>query len=449
MGLLRHRSGHAQDAIPYYNEALRLDPTHEGSVNNLAVAAVELGHAEDAFQLYEVAIAAAPEGQTSLRLQYADLLAKLGRVISADRVATMALAVAPDDADAQAAVARLGALAAAQQHRVTAAQTAVGAAVRAADWGGVLAATRALEEPVEEASWYLFSAGMAHFFNGEHETALQLCAKAAMHTQDSHLIWGCAGVSAQRLERHEHAMHFFEKALETMNENEAAGEAVAPASGGAAAIPRLGFSLSRADIEHALLGTALNAGEVTTCLHHTSAVLGVPPITPTGGGAAMLLLSFVDWTADGAHAGSGRSLDLLSSVEVRLRAAGQLTLPKTVSMEQALRSVQQTPRLQSLLNNGYACLLAATDFATVEARALASAVLVEVTAVGSDAAADTPTAVPPVGQGIVMLSTYSKGGAGNNNDNNNNNNIDDELSTAALLANLRNPFIERIVLLNR
>jgi hypothetical protein len=285
---------------------------------------------------------------------------------------------------------------------------------------------------------------MAHFFMGEYETALQLCSKAAMHTQDSHLIWGCAGVSAQRLDRHEHAMHFFETALETMNKNEAAGENVKPASGGAAAIPRLGFSLSRADIEHALLGTALNAGEVATCLRHTSAILGVPPITPTGGGAAMLLLSFIDWTADGAHAGSERSLNLLSSVEVHMRAAGQLALPKSLSLEQALQRVQQTPRLQSLLNNGYACLLAATDVATVEARALASEVLVEVTAVERDAAADTLAAVPPMGQGIVMLSTYSKGGVDTSN-----NNIDDDAATAALLANLQNPFIEHIVLLNR
>jgi len=437
LGLLRHRTGRVSEAMEYYEQALALSPTHASSLGNLGVALVESGKTRDAFALYERAIASMSSNE-AVRVQYATFLGKLGRHSAASRIAAEAMALFPEHEDVVAAAAATEQARVAHRTRVVETQGLVSNAVREGAWDDVLAVTTAYGgEPSEDPAWYFFARGMAYYLKGEYEAALQLCSTAALHMQDSHLVWGCAGVAAEKLGRFAHAMHFFEKALANMEEIGAKGESEASStSTSTSTLPAMGFVLQPADIEHALLSTAFRADQVNVCLAHTASLLGIPPLTPEAGGAVILVLAFVDWSITGQHAESQHSLDVLAAIEADLRRRGRLQLPAHVTLLDILRRLQSEPRFLSLINNGYACLMAAEEAVWVEARGEASLALTQVTSASPD---DSEPYSPPQGAtGIIMLTTYHKSSQD-----------EDDSATAALLANLMHPYIDRIVLLNK
>jgi len=108
--VLAHR-GHAQEAIPYFEQGIRLDPTHSHGHYNLARALVDTGHSEAALAHYEQAIRSTPEFADA-QYNYALALNAAGRTSEAIEHFEAALRARPDFAAAHnnlgAALAAMG-----------------------------------------------------------------------------------------------------------------------------------------------------------------------------------------------------------------------------------------------------------------------------------------------------------------------------------------------------
>ena len=304
-------------------------------------------------------------------------------------------------------------------------------------WQNVLELTKAHGEPSEMPAWWLLARGMSLYFVGDYETAVHTCSRAAIQDPDSGLVWGCAAVAARALDRMDHSMQFFEKALETLVREEQLLQAAEskekenPLSESQTLVRSLGLRLPPAELEFALLESALRSKSYSSCLSTFSFLLGIPEMNIQGGGAILLLLSFVDWSS--VHASDAIAIRL-ADIEKQLRAQNAINLPLEKSLLNMLHQIQQLPGMQQLLNPACGCLLQSTDEGVVAARGIASEVLAAVTGRGPSSIGVDETV-----KQLILVSTFAQTDDA----------VYDEKLIKALSANLKNPNIKRVVLLNK
>jgi tetratricopeptide (TPR) repeat protein len=102
-GIALERLGHLQDAIRYYDKALRLDPTNPGLIVNKGDALTRAKNYTGAIFYYEMALAGYPNstGSTSLLQGIGDNLFQLGKYTEAVRYYDKALAREPNNVQIQ------------------------------------------------------------------------------------------------------------------------------------------------------------------------------------------------------------------------------------------------------------------------------------------------------------------------------------------------------------
>lgn len=102
-GIALERFGHLQDAIRYYDKALRLDPTNPDLIVNKGDALARAKNHTGAIFYYEMALAGYPNrtGSTGLLQAIGDNLYQLGKYTEAIRYFDKALAREPNNPQIQ------------------------------------------------------------------------------------------------------------------------------------------------------------------------------------------------------------------------------------------------------------------------------------------------------------------------------------------------------------
>ena len=95
-GVSLNRLGKDEEAIEYYDRALKIKPDDYDSLRNKGVSLSKLGKEEDAIKLYDRALEIKPDDYDSLRKKGVSL-SKLGKEEDAIKLFDRALEIKPDD----------------------------------------------------------------------------------------------------------------------------------------------------------------------------------------------------------------------------------------------------------------------------------------------------------------------------------------------------------------
>jgi tetratricopeptide (TPR) repeat protein len=163
MGVVLHATGRLQEAVTFYDEALRLDSSLQGAVANLATALHALGQFNEALPLYEKSLQENP-GNAVLLGNFAVLLNSLNKPIAAYTAIERAVTLDPQSVDLQTTRTSLLKTISAARLRVRSTQLAVTEAVMKGDWNNAMQYLEIFGEPEENRVWWYFGTGMTSFF---------------------------------------------------------------------------------------------------------------------------------------------------------------------------------------------------------------------------------------------------------------------------------------------
>jgi Flp pilus assembly protein TadD len=155
-----HATSRVEQAVVFYDEALRLRPTHSGAASNLATALHGMGRMADAAPLYVQAVQLSPNNAVLLS-NYAIFLNSLKRFQSAYNILMRALSIEPVSADT---IVTRDALLPILEREISTINTCKETAiqlVQQGQWDEVVSTLLACGEPSEDAAWWFAIAGMA------------------------------------------------------------------------------------------------------------------------------------------------------------------------------------------------------------------------------------------------------------------------------------------------
>jgi Flp pilus assembly protein TadD len=182
MGLICSRTGRLDQAITYYQRALRLEPAMEAARNGLGAAYIEHGDLDEALKLFRAALEAAPNDVTAA-FNIGAILAEQGRY--ADSVAGLESAhkLAPGDAVVSMWLARVHTAAGDMQRALDSLDAALGSMAKASRGhanAGLIAEALDVSTRLRAASpdaRTLFLLAEAQFLAGKYDAAVESLAQ--------------------------------------------------------------------------------------------------------------------------------------------------------------------------------------------------------------------------------------------------------------------------------
>lgn len=155
-----HATSRVEQAVVFYDEALRLQPTHAGAASNLATALHGMGRLSDAAPLYAQAVQLSPNNAVLLS-NYAIFLNTLKRFQSAYNILMRAVSVEPVSADTIATKDALLPILEREISSINSCKETAIQLVQQGEWDQIVKTLLACGEPAEDAAWWFAIAGMA------------------------------------------------------------------------------------------------------------------------------------------------------------------------------------------------------------------------------------------------------------------------------------------------